>query len=81
MKYFLTEKGKTCSDHIAIGDSKTCREAAEELHLDFKGTKNVADWPKGCYGNTLIYFNQHSTGSYKASERKICEVMGKISKL
>ena len=83
MKYFLSEKGKTCwgPGVYEVANSKTCRKAAEELQLHFQGTKNTPNWPKGCYGTYEIYFNKHWTGSYGSSERKMCvKFEGKIIK-
>ena len=76
----MTAYNKLCSDNggIAVDDIETCQEAAKELNGNFKGTEDLANWPKGCYFTGMqAYFNHHSTGSTSESAREICKRGGK----
>ena len=78
--YFAAIQGKSCSEtgDIAIEDSTTCKEAAEELGYTFKETEDDADWPKGCYyyrssGWGTVRFNRHTHGGWIYNARNICK--------
>ena len=75
--YFLSDYFHSCSEtgDIAVEDLTTCKEAAEKLGLQFKGTENRADWPKGCYKYGSIRFNQHRYGSFRYGGNQICKGM------
>ena len=79
VEYFLATNGKLCTEpgDIAVEDLTTCKEAAEKLGLQFKGTENRADWPKGCYKYGSIRFNQHRYGSFRYGGNQICKGFGK----
>ena len=85
-RYFLTATNELCAEHddIAVDNLSTCKEAAEELKLNFLRAENIGSYPKGCYeaislskrlaGN--VFFNQHSTGSRQSNARQICKAIG-----
>ena len=84
-RYFLTATNELCAEHddIAVDNLSTCKEAAEELKLNFLRAENIGNYPKGCYeskglrraaGN--VFFNQHSTGSRQSNARQICKAIG-----
>ena len=80
--YFAAIQGKSCSEtgDIAIEDSTTCKEAAEELGYKFLATEDNANWPKGCYVyynrnlvRDAVWFNRHTHGGWIYSARNICK--------
>ena len=80
--YFEATKGKLCSEtgDIAIEDSTTCKEAAEELGYKFMTTEDYANWPKGCYlyynrhlVRDAVWFNRHTHGKQLPNTRNICK--------
>ena len=87
--YFLSEPGKYCAEidstTIAVADANECQLALLELksrdhNVVFETEQNTIKWPKGCYGKTSFYWNNHVTGNktsfmeYKMLQ--ICKVIG-----
>ena len=64
-------------DDTAVDNLSTCKEAAEELKLNFTRAENIGNYPKGCYVAGDVFFNQHSTGSRQSNARQICKAIGK----
>ena len=79
-RYFQTYCHGLCSDNgnDVVDDIETCKEAAEELNLNFVRSKNDNNWPGGCtVEGRDVYFNEHSTGNLKTNVNQICKPKGK----
>ena len=77
-----TNKALTCAaySYIDIADDQECRHAVIyattiNSNAQYKGSGSWEYNPKGCYmyDNGYLYFNSHSTGSYKSITQNICK--------
>ena len=62
---------------MVVEDLMACKEAAEEFGYQFKRTKDVAGWPKGCYEADGVFFNQHVHGAAHNDAAQMCKRGGK----
>ena len=63
---------------LAVDDLTTCKQAAEAFGHQFRGTEDLAIWPKGCYeASSDVYFNQHINGSARSNAAQICKDDGR----
>ena len=83
----MSDFDEPCSDsgYETISSLQGCQDATEKLNLpgsfiSFKRSETKSIYPKGCYiwGSHYIYWNNDSTGDFKAyNTRPICKARGK----
>ena len=79
LAYLSTEEGILCSEigRTTVDDFELCRDAANQLSYQFKGTDSSDNFPKGCYETgSEAYFNEKD-GSKNPAATQICIHAGK----
>ena len=73
----ILEFGSICLDRgkVSLSDKEDCQKAAVFQGYPFKRTKNVRDYPKGCYldiWNDGVYWNPNKDGRSHMAAAEIC---------
>ena len=73
----ILEFGSICFDtgKVSLSDKEDCQKAAVFQGYPFKRTKNVRDYPKGCYldiWNDGVYWNPNKDGRSHMAAAEIC---------
>ena len=80
--YEVLEFGSICSDvgKASLSNEGDCKKAALVQGYPFKGTKNVRNYPRGCYldiWNSAVYWNPNKDGRKHTAAAEICYKSGK----
>ena len=85
MEFEATDKGKTCSDleKTSIHDQESCKNAAKQLGMTYRGVYDVFYCPKGCcyYNFWDKYYVWSSTSETEGIAKwagQLCSVSGKF---
>merc|ERR1712224_830194 len=79
--YEIGEENTLC-ENARIENLEECKDAANQLNIDFGDEEEVSDYPGGCYVlNTVntMYFNKNFPGAKEEKSQPICgqELSGK----
>ena len=79
--YEVLEFGSICSDKgkASLSNEEDCKKAAGVQGYPFKGTKNVQNYPRGCYldiWNNGVYWNPNKDGRNHVAAAEICYRLG-----
>ena len=69
----------TCPKNaVRIGSKEACHRAADVMGMDWAGSNNLTDRPRGCFwneeGGRHVFFNAHPVGSGHARRLPLCLV-------
>ena len=84
MEFEATERGKTCSDleKTSIDDQESCKNAAKQLGMTYRGVYDVFYCPKGCcyykfWDKYYVWSSTSETEGIGNWVGQLCSVSGK----